>query len=258
MNNAVDLEMLFKAVLRDPDADAPRLAYAAGCDAKGDRERAEFIRIQIAHRESVRSGTNEWMAKFDRELQLKNRYGTRWAGAIAARVHWYLFYRGFVEKVALDAQRFLATAEDLWQLAPIRRLALTGVGPVLEELLRCPRLARLVSLDLEGEGVGDHGAEMIAASPYLTKLAWLDLTSNNITSAGVEALAASPKLPALQNVIFDDNPAHHEVKELFGVDQGQIIMLGNDLTDVEKRHGRKTWLHPVYDHGGRTFEEVEL
>jgi uncharacterized protein (TIGR02996 family) len=42
-----DGDALFQAILRHPDEDTPRLAYADWCDENGQPERAEFIRLQI-------------------------------------------------------------------------------------------------------------------------------------------------------------------------------------------------------------------
>src|SRR5438270_1476016 len=45
MPTAADFLM---AILADPDADAPRLAYADWLEDDGDADRAEFIRVQCA------------------------------------------------------------------------------------------------------------------------------------------------------------------------------------------------------------------
>jgi uncharacterized protein (TIGR02996 family) len=42
-----DRDALLRAVVANPDDDAPRLVYADWLDEHGDPDRAEFIRIQI-------------------------------------------------------------------------------------------------------------------------------------------------------------------------------------------------------------------
>ena len=41
-------ETLLKAIIDAPDDDAPRFAYADWIKKHGDRDRAEFIRVQCA------------------------------------------------------------------------------------------------------------------------------------------------------------------------------------------------------------------
>lgn len=42
-----DLEALYRAILREPDEDTPRLAYADEVEERGDPARAELIRLQV-------------------------------------------------------------------------------------------------------------------------------------------------------------------------------------------------------------------
>jgi len=255
-----DLNALYTAVVDNPEDDAPRLAFAAACDALGDTERADFIRIQVAHRQYLRAKrpVGEFPDLY-REFALKKTHGPAWAGPINGRVRRYGFAGGFVEWIEVSASQFIAEAEQLHRLAPVRKLTLTGVSEVLESLVQCPHLDRIVSLDLGGQHIGDRGAELLAGSDHLRKLAWLDLPSNDITSAGLEALAATDKLPALQAVDFYNNPVANEVDEPYGNDQGQIVWVGDgaQLLPVEQRHGRKRWLHRVWELGPN-FSEIEL
>ena len=174
---------------------------------------------------------------------------------------WYDFYGGFVEDIQLDAKTFLAQADELYRLAPIRRLALQGVAPVVDELFHSPHLARIVSLSLAHQKLGDRGIELLAASPYLGKLVSLDLPGNGITLAGVEAMAASSKLPSLKKVDLGGNPAASvsEIVAVDGMDGRTMFPVGSEEGwKLEQRYGRKTWLHTVEDHGRRELMEVEL
>lgn len=254
------LEELFQAVIDDPDADAPRLAYAEGCEAAGQRERAQFIRLQVEAAVLARQPAGEWWRPARRADQMLEPHREEWAGPVGGRVAWYDFYRGFVEVVKLDAGAFLVQAGELYRLAPIRRLVLTGVKPVVGDLFASPYLGRIVQLSMERQGLDDRDLEVLAASPYLGKLAWLDLHWNPITVAGVEALAASSGLGALRYVGLAGTEAD-AASEVVGEDwDGTLFPNGPGAPGaaIERRHGRKAWLHTVEDNGGRRLREAEL
>jgi uncharacterized protein (TIGR02996 family) len=170
-----------QAVLDAPDAEAPRLAYAVLCEANGESKRGQFIRLQIETARRARAGRDDWWEPASQARELHETTSDAWAGPIHKRVTWYDFYGGFVEDIQLDAKDFLGQADELYQLAPIRRLALQNVAPVVEELFHSPHLARIVSLSLAHQKLGDRGIELLAASPYLGKLVSLDLPGNEIT-----------------------------------------------------------------------------
>ena len=57
----MSLESRLRAVIDDPDADAPRVEYESVCAASGDAERAEFIRLQMETTLRCRAGRDdEW------------------------------------------------------------------------------------------------------------------------------------------------------------------------------------------------------
>jgi uncharacterized protein (TIGR02996 family) len=49
-----DNDVLLRAILDDPDDDAPRLVYADWLEEHGEAERAEFIRVQVERAEAPR------------------------------------------------------------------------------------------------------------------------------------------------------------------------------------------------------------
>lgn len=252
-----NLEALFEAVLKNPDADAPRLAYAAACEAQGDSERAEFIRLQIDAAAAKRAGrVAEALQNVDRLMDLRDRFGDLWAGPIRDRVKYVQFFRGFVEKVGIDAKQFLDHADELYAMAPIRRLTLSGVSHVLEALVSSPSLSRIVWLNLEDQKIGDRGIELIAASPHVRRLAHLGLSSTGITTAGVEALAASPNLPSLRDVI--GLPKAFCEDESW--DQGKTIGVTPPpgASSIEQKYGYKRWLHPLEETKWRGIDEAEF
>jgi Ran GTPase-activating protein (RanGAP) involved in mRNA processing and transport len=77
-------------------------------------------------------------------------------------------------------------------------------------LAESPNLARLRTLSLSDNQLGNEGAAALAASPHLARLATLRLDNNGICKNGAEALADSPylgrllKLDLRGNVFTDD------------------------------------------------------
>src|SRR5690242_4091436 len=71
---------LLRAVLTDPDADAPRRAYAdflADSSRPADQARGEFIHLQLdLAKQSGESPT--WASRYARERELLERYRAAW------------------------------------------------------------------------------------------------------------------------------------------------------------------------------------
>src|SRR5262249_27007832 len=116
------------------------------------------------------------------------------------------FHRGFVEKLAVDAQTFLRNAETLFQAAPlVRRLDLNKSGRFVRDLAALPPLPRLVALDPGHGGLDDAAAVALADSPHLAGLVDLDLRGNRIGAAGAAALVSSPYLTRLGELQLNAN-----------------------------------------------------
>ena len=237
-------------VLADPDADAPRREFADACEADGDLDRAEFVRLQLDDAIRARTGEQTDSNDFHRAQSLLANHREEWTGTIAQLSRSQNFYRGMVEEIGVDAGEFLSNAATLFRLAPIRRLNLRGVREVLADLTHSPHLSQIVSLSISGPPIGDRGIEMVASSPYLGKLAVLDVRGNDITRAGVEALARSSNLPSLKSIDLYGNPAA-SIGENVWNDQGQVIgaSTSEEALELERTYGRKPWLHPYQDFG---------
>jgi hypothetical protein len=153
-------------------------------------------------------------------------------------VEGWVFLRGFVEWVKVDAARFLTVAPELYRRAPVLHLDLTGVKPVAAELFQSPHLARIQSLGLLHNGLGDAEVAALAASPHLANLRWLKLNNNKIGAAGLEALAASRNLPRLgyvglrTNAIPDPTPQHAD-------EYDATSPVGKEL---QRKYGPRAWL----------------
>jgi uncharacterized protein (TIGR02996 family) len=105
-------EDLLQAILENPDEDAPRLIYADWLEEHGQRDRAQFIRVQCRlaqlpeddpHRPDLEA----------REQELLDAHGDEWLGSLSRSVQdggfgpSYRFCRGLVEEVTLPAATFL-------------------------------------------------------------------------------------------------------------------------------------------------------
>lgn len=226
-----------QAVVDAPTEDAPRAAYARAIAAT-DPERAELIDIQLEQARADRAHRDTPPELSRRKVILLQKSGARWAADVAPLVDGWVFLRGFVEYVKLDAARFLTVAPELYRRAPVLHLDLTGVQPVASELFQSSHLARLESLGLLHNGLGDAEIAALAASPHLTNLRWLELSNNRIGAAGLEALAASRNLPRLgyvgfsTNAIPDPTPPHAD-------EYDATSPVGQEL---QRKYGPRPWL----------------
>jgi hypothetical protein len=166
-----------------------------------------------------------------------------------------IFGCGFVEDIEIDAAAFLQQGKELYMLAPIRRLYLKKVAAVADALFSSQLLERIVCLGIDRQKLNDHHVALLAESPHLSRLGCLDLTGNDVTTAGLECLMRSKGLPSLRCTKFFGCPVFEtELGDEFGDDQGHIVDIFDGLWPIEKRLGRKTWLHTVWDRGrGYTF-----
>jgi hypothetical protein len=232
-----DLAALMQAVVDAPTEDAPRAAYARAVAAT-DPERAELIDIQLELARARRAHSLDRQPGLIREEILIRTHGARWAADVRPLVDKWLFQRGFVEDATLDAAHFLAIAPELYRRAPVLHLDLTGVKPVVADLFRSPHLARIQSLGLLRNSLGDAEVTALAASPHLGNLRWLDLSLNKVGAGGLEALAASRNLPRLgylgfsTNAIPDPTPRHAD-------EYDETSRVGKEL---QRKYGPRPWL----------------
>src|SRR5262249_36483634 len=113
--------------------------------------------------------------------------------------------RGFVEEVTVYAKRFLAKADELFALAPVRAvkfitLAAAGREVSITDLAGSAALARVQALDLDGSNLTDDDLQVLLASPHVRNLQSLNLSRNHISPAGLRDLLLSKALPALREL----------------------------------------------------------
>lgn len=239
---------LRREVLARPLDDAPRHAFAAAADARGDG-RGELVRVQLALHQAEHG---EPRAPAARRVELRARseallaaHDRDWAGRVATIAEAWTWKRGFIERVTVDAATFLAQGDRLFAEEPIIHVRLVGTRRIdLRALFASPLLERLLALDLSGEQLGDDGVGVLARSARLHELRWLSLYDNNVDRLGAALLAASDRLPNLRYVAFGKNWVD-PVARPAGVDPDGAI-LGTELPDegreLADRFGLKPWL----------------
>jgi uncharacterized protein (TIGR02996 family) len=214
-----DEDALLRAVIADPDDDAPRLIYADWLDEYGHSNRAEFIRVQIALFGQLRND-----ARFAdlrrRERRLLRRYAQQWTEPLRPLARQCRFYRGFVESVVCFADEFVSRGEGLFSLAPIRDLWLPNAHHCASEVSQCPSLHRRLSLALSNTWLGDADIYHVANSRFVGRLVSLGLARNRITGVGALYLARSPYLGSLDDLDLTHNEipreARTELRRRFG------------------------------------------
>jgi uncharacterized protein (TIGR02996 family) len=243
-----DEPTLRRAVLDDPDSDAPRLAYADWCAQQADpvtRARAELIRRQIelgnTPRRVVETGGANGL--FTAIAGLLDTHRDAWAAPVRPWVDAFTFRCGFVELVELSAAAFLAHGAELFDAAPIRHVDLHAVRDVDERLFESPSFSRLRSLGLDRCGLYDIHLQLLAHSPQVKGLRWLSATANNLQNGGYAALAASPHTRALAYADFLGNPV--DPVERLGIDSAVVVAVEMPAAGLalEQRFGRLEWLH---------------
>src|SRR5215210_2046198 len=116
-----DGDALLRAILDNPDDDAPRLVYADFLDECGDASRAAFIRAQVR---LVRLPPDhpDRPQLIQAERTLVRAHRDAWTAWIPRWVTGWEFRRGFLEWIRCEASDFLAEADEIRQRTP-----LTGV-----------------------------------------------------------------------------------------------------------------------------------
>lgn len=101
----------------------------------------------------------------------------------------------------------------------------------------------------------DTDIEMLASSPNLTGLAYLEMRNQTqLTVRAFDALATSKNLPALSFVGHDYYSRNYAVESPWGGLGGlksrhNAHALKAHVSELEARHGRIPWLHPVENYG---------
>jgi uncharacterized protein (TIGR02996 family) len=171
-------EPFLRAIIAQPDEDAPRLIYADWLEEQGLDQRAEFIRVQcelaaLQAQEPVTWDLARMQGLEDREevlLEVGEALGENPLQDVARHCH---YRRGMLEEATLAMGMYLREAHRDLPLVPLRRLTLTHVEPqYLNILAETQALERLQGLTLRHEEEVHQVLELrdLFASPHLHNL----------------------------------------------------------------------------------------
>jgi hypothetical protein len=147
----------------------------------------------------------------------------------------------------MDGKTFVESGTEVFQRAPVQHLDLVETKAVFAEVVGSPVLARVQTLNLAQNDLGDEEAALLAASPHVRQLLLLGLFANRIGQAGLEAITASRNLAALRILEFDYNLVESPVSKYqndpttstsFYVGAGPIQGV------LKQKYGEKPWMEP--------------
>lgn len=175
-----DEATLLNDVLREPENDSPRRAYADWLQVQGGASnlaRAELIRTQIDLDRCHNDETN-WPSLARRERELLGEWQPVWERPfrdllkpslfrpgrwLKARLFGqgggWRFHRGFIEEIDTSAAGFLEEDSILFGHAPIRRVVLSNATSLLDALVADRRLSGMYSLHLVADAEFDEEME---------------------------------------------------------------------------------------------------
>src|SRR5262249_42204224 len=135
-------EAMFRAILANPAALAPRLRYADWLEENGQTARAEFIRLQIL-RARARGDDPRQPGWGKREHELLWKHQEEWLKELPEWAQMGAeFRRGFVAYVwRATAKQFLADGEYVRRVTPLQGLGIDRVGSLAKALATSPLLA---------------------------------------------------------------------------------------------------------------------
>ncbi|MCC7423651.1 MAG: TIGR02996 domain-containing protein [Planctomycetaceae bacterium] len=189
-------ESLLHDVIESPDDDAPRLAYADFLKRNGEKERAEFIRVQCTLAE-IKPDDARRSELESREKELLDEFGWDWAEEFGLKIYEWVFRRGFIERIETWLERPADRIRMLLAKAPIRHIRdttqfcdLSGVVDALPHLKKLTGLEFWGMYDVKNSLVGK-----ILTSPHLRNLRTLilhhdrngNLVKDNVLIAGLNS-----------------------------------------------------------------------
>ncbi|MCS6864717.1 MAG: TIGR02996 domain-containing protein [Gemmataceae bacterium] len=195
-------QVLFQAILQEPDADLPRLMFADWLEEHGgnaERLRAEFIRVQVELAHTPAATTRYWEL-LAQEQRLLSAYGEQWLAPLRGPGEPLQrgftqgqFRRGFVEVVWMPCGWFLQWAKVLLERTPLRELRITRTQlDELAALMASDHLPRLNALDLSDRRWGDDMARLLTKRPSITAIRTLRLRACGLTDVSAYRLAETP------------------------------------------------------------------
>lgn len=202
-------QAFLQAIREAPHDDAPRLIYADWLEEQGGASRtarAAFIRIQCRLAELPDEDPTR-DALQDEAIDLLAEFEGEWTQPLHDLVDDWRFERGFVERITIDAPKFLTHAEFLFDFAPLRSLHFLIHPRDVPHLTACEHLRTIETLDFSGCHLHDRALQQLLTSPHLKRLTGLNLSGNGINTPGLRALVQSPLFARLRLLDLSRNIA---------------------------------------------------
>jgi uncharacterized protein (TIGR02996 family) len=196
-----DAEAFLQRIRAYPDDDAQRLIFADWLDEEGD-PRGRFIRVQLALAAEDCPERRRLQAE---EQALLDALRAEWEAPLRGLATGFVFRRGFVDELNVEAKQFLRHAHEIFTASPVRHVHLLDVSDSLPEVLQSPYLGRLSGLTVHGQHIGEPLARAVARSEHLAGLKRLALTRNRLGDDAAGQLALSPNLANLEELDLGEN-----------------------------------------------------
>lgn len=209
-----DNQFFIRAIQADSAA-ATCLVYADWLEERGERPRAEFIRVQC-ELEGLPSDAARRNTLEAREAELLTKHRAEWTRDLRKIVGDFGFVRGVVTWGAGKAKKFVDHADEVFRMAPIQHMRLNDSKEVAEQLAQCSGLQNLQTVCLESNPIGAARAEVLLASPFLSNVTTLILNHNHIGLRGIRTLTASPHLGRLKRLALVGNNLNDEAMSFLG------------------------------------------
>lgn len=249
---------LHAAVCADPDAEAPRIAFADFM-APYRAERAELVRLQLARFATDRAAKAVSCVPGPREVVLVHAHGMEWARYLQT----FLvpgddlplgcrFERGFIAHARVAIENVMGLGDRLARMAPIQHLDVTpgaASGPPAR-IVGAKILGQLDSISLAGLGLTNDDAPALADCEALSRATWIDLSNNRLGLDGIEVLARSRVFANKIRVRLDGNISDPVERPYFDpdgsvADRAALV----EPREIEDAVGRKVpWLHYPWGH----------
>ena len=183
-------------IARNPDDDAPRLAYSEWLIGRKD-PRGEFIRNQIILA-GMQPTDAAWIGLKQREKLLLKKYAEVWNAELPAwaRHRAPTFYLGFPE-ISCQIDDWMSGARNLVKLFPLFRVNMKATSKTLAKLADSEELQAARLLDLSNSPIDDHSLTKLVASPNLANLRG--------SISGIAAWDQTPPARLLRRRIWPDS-----------------------------------------------------
>jgi uncharacterized protein (TIGR02996 family) len=237
--NVNDHHHFVQEVRANPHDDMPRLIYADYLDEAGD-PRGEFIRIQV-ELSQLPVGEPARIELDERQEELLDAYAEEWLAPLRALgaegVSRRCFERGLLERVRIQAEKFLETGAELCSISPaLHRLELRSAKDFLGTFCDHPLPRQITSLDLSSNRLRGNDLQGFRVAAWTAQIEELLLPINQLNDQALEDLAKAP-WPQLRKLNLGSN----KIGPLGVVDLAQsqlaktlevLVLSLNEVTDL--------------------------